>query len=283
MDSPILTQILFELKKQYKNDIAFLIYNTTVYFAHHTQTTESPLTAITKLIQGISELQKENAHFILRNRIYSSYIPEKKCLGTIKVAAKRTTFIEQFQNNNIELPYIFVEIEHKHVYNENITLQEYLRHIILKNDNDCMQLALHLKEKGSSAPSLALSDRKIAAILVDAQYHLLAYGLNSNSTNRARHAEINLIYQYFQKYQQKIPPNSKLFTTLKPCIMCANMIWDCAEDIKQVKVFYYENDYGSYTKNTILDNKVITLKNKNANNNLQMVQDIICQHFYSPH
>lgn len=281
MHNSILTQILFELKKQYKNDIAFLIHNTTVYYAHHIQTTNSPTTAITKLIQGISEFYKENAHFMLRNRIYCSYAPQQKCLGMIKVAAKRFTFIEQYEYNASALPYTFVEVKYNFTFTDNPQIREYLSHIVLKNDNDCMQLALSLKEKGNNTFSLSLSDRKIAAILVDAQYQLLAYGLNSNSTNRTRHAEINLIYQYFHNYQQKIPANTKLFTSLKPCIMCANMIWECAEDITQVKVFYHENDYGSYTKNTVLDKDFFAKNQKNVNTNLQKTHFNICEHFYS--
>ena len=72
------------------------------------QTTNSPTTAIAKLIQGISEFYKENAHFMLRNRIYCSYAPQQKCLGMIKVAAKKIYVYRALRNNAIVLPYTFV-------------------------------------------------------------------------------------------------------------------------------------------------------------------------------
>ena len=249
-------QILYYLKKQTQTDYAFLVYENTVYFAKHEVTINSPLTAITKLIQGISEYYKENAHYILRRKIFTSYFPTNKCLGMIKVAAKRFSYLSNSQANLFPIPFAFKEINYSINCEINNDIQLFLQELRLKNNNECMQAAIILKEKVTIKSSLALSDRKIAGILVDEDYNILAYGLNSSAKNRARHAEIDLIYRFYSKNKKKLPRNTKLFITLKPCIMCSSMISECAEDIENIKVYYFEKDNGTFSKKTALDSEI---------------------------
>lgn len=241
--------------KQEPVNLAFLFAYGKIYYSFHAQNSTLPLTAITKLIQGISEKYKENSHFILRNKIYTSAPPTNICLSMIKVAAKRfVNLVPAEPFIFIDPPYVFEEIEHTITFESNNSILQLLNETKLSSDTDCMQLALALKEKVNITESLALSDRKISAILVDAHFNLLAYGLNSNSKSRARHAEIDLIYHFYKKYQKKLPIQSKIFVTLKPCIMCANIIANFTEDINKIKVFYYENDQGKLARKTVLDN-----------------------------
>ncbi|WGL60962.1 Bd3614 family nucleic acid deaminase [Pigmentibacter sp. JX0631] len=256
MQNIVPEQILYYLKKQNQTDYAFLVYQNTVYFAQNIVTNDSPLTAVTKLIQGISEQYKDNAHSILRKKIYTSYFPTNKCLGMIKVAAKRFAYLSSSQTNLFPIPFEIIEIKYSIHYEINNDIKEFLHGLMLKNSKECMQAALALKEKVTIKNSLALSDRKIAAILVDENYNVLAYGLNSNAKNRTRHAEIDLIYRFYNQNKKKLPKNSKLFITLKPCIMCSNMITECAEDIVNIKVYYFEKDNGTFSKKTTLDSEI---------------------------
>jgi tRNA(Arg) A34 adenosine deaminase TadA len=40
---------------------------------------------------------------------------------------------------------------------------------------------------------------------------------------------------------------------MKPCKMCAGMIWHCAEDIRTSKVYYLEHDPGPNARLTLLE------------------------------
>ncbi|MGY3802663.1 Bd3614 family nucleic acid deaminase [Pigmentibacter ruber] len=256
MQNIVPEQILYYLKKLNQSDYAFLVYQNTIYYAKQDSNIFSPLTAVTKLIQGISEQYKENAHYILRKKIYTSYIPTNMCLGMIKVAAKRFSYVANSQVNLLPISYQFEEIKHIIDCDLNEDIQQYLIKTNITSDNDCMQLANTLKEKVTIKNTLALSDRKIAGLLVDKNFNILAYGLNSNAKNKARHAEIDLIYRYYKDKKTKIPKHSKLFITLKPCLMCSNMLSECAEDITTIKIYYFEKDHGRFSKNTSLDDKI---------------------------
>jgi tRNA(Arg) A34 adenosine deaminase TadA len=96
-------------------------------------------------------------------------------------------------------------------------------------DNACTLLALAIANVAhgpldNSARAPSYQGQNIASILVDSNYTILRWGLNTNKVHTTLHGEINLI----RSYGKALPIGGKLFTTLEPCAMCSGMIVHCA-------------------------------------------------------
>lgn len=97
----------------------------------------------------------------------------------------------------------------------------------------------------------------IGALLVSANGHILAWSINTAEINNTCHAETNLIQSFFKDHapyrSRGLPKGSTLFTTLKPCKMCAGLILDSAEDPAQLRVVYNQHDDTTLAGTTVLD------------------------------
>jgi tRNA(Arg) A34 adenosine deaminase TadA len=92
----------------------------------------------------------------------------------------------------------------------------------------------------------------IAAMLVDNEGVILEVTLNSVNLNHTFHAEVNLLQKYF-KTAQVLPPGATIYTTLKPCRMCAGMFAELMANRPDVAIIYGQNDPGAHATNTALD------------------------------
>ncbi len=90
----------------------------------------------------------------------------------------------------------------------------------------------------------------VAALLVSRQGELLAWGLNTKSTNSTNHAEVNCLQSYSWWKSAPVPNGARLFTTLKPCRMCAGMIKYFGGS--GITVIYGQDDTGPDAKKTVL-------------------------------
>ena len=265
-DTKIFEQIIYNFKINNQCDIAFLIFEETIYYSSHFPIPKSPTTAITKLIQGIYENYPDHSHFILRNKIYSSAIPTEMCLGMIKVAAKRFQAPVKPKNHNILVLFDMIKIS----YQTNIIENDFQNKLtdynnIYKNTSEFIELIEKLSLQTIQKKELFKSDRKVACILVSENQKILAFGLNENSRNKTKHAEVNLIQNYYKKYNQPLPKKSVIYTSLKPCKMCAGMIWTCANEVSLIKVFFLNDDLGTYAKHTVLNCGTIERKRSSIN------------------
>lgn len=95
--------------------------------------------------------------------------------------------------------------------------------------------------------------RRIAAVLMGANGELLGYGINSNAGNKTLHAEVNLVQGFFRRNGARLPKDAVLYSTHKPCKMCAGMIHDWSEDPRSLKVFYRHEEKGGLSRHTVLD------------------------------
>lgn len=95
----------------------------------------------------------------------------------------------------------------------------------------------------------------IGAILVDSNGHILSWGLNTRWDHPTWHAEVNMLQSYFKRNKNapSIPAGARIYTTLKPCAMCAGMIHEAAANVGGIKVYYGQADTGSHATNTALD------------------------------
>jgi tRNA(Arg) A34 adenosine deaminase TadA len=236
-------------------DVAFVSHQGVVFYSYFPRGIGAPSSAVVKLLQGLFDRFVDHSFFILRNRIYTTAPLQAMCHGMTKIVAKRVQGDIEPKNYGIELsdekvliggdePLIRVQLLSK----ENElpiadiksmqapTMLEWLRNVAKLN---------------SRGEVLHDYDRDIACLLLSPKDEVLAYGINSNSKNKTLHAEINMVQSYFKIHQQKIPKGSKLYTTRKPCKMCAAMIHDWSENPASLEIYYAEDDKSS--QNTVLD------------------------------
>lgn len=231
-------------------DLAVLRDGETTWFARSPAGCPAFLSAPIVLIRGIYDRRPEMARQIVRHRIFTTAPLSASLQGMVKVAAKRiTTGLE------IDAPELLLEGRCLELNAKDFSHPPEIDSDSLSpsSDDNWMKVAGELASRIPKKSELYESDRKIAAILVSAKGEILSAAINTNARNRTQHAEINLIESLWKKAGKRLPRGSRLYTTLKPCKMCAGMIWDCAEDVRDLQVIYGEDDPGTNARCTALD------------------------------
>jgi tRNA(Arg) A34 adenosine deaminase TadA len=255
-------------------DLAFIEYNGIVYYASYLKDIEAPSSAVVKLLQGIFERYADHSFFILRQRVYTTAPLTEMCRGMIKVVAKRVTESisiqeSEIQGNDFAEGLVFQEIGACNQLLATVTpsienqkqlveIQSLLGNLNQSKMGEISTLA-YLKKAQILAETVPRGnvlhdhDRSIAAILVSTRGELLGYGMNSNSKNKTLHAEVNLIQRYYLENDKKIPQGAILYSTHKPCKMCAGMILHWSEKPDSMQVYYSKEEIGGMSRQTILD------------------------------
>lgn len=113
---------------------------------------------------------------------------------------------------------------------------------------------LYMLTAFSLAAKKAANKGRVAAILVTSGGEILSYGVKSPD-NAILHAEVTAIQSLFVNNVQRAADLSTqetyLFTTLKPCGMCAAMIKACGAG--KIHVVFGQNDFGPEATGTCLD------------------------------
>lgn len=74
----------------------------------------------------------------------------------------------------------------------------------------------------SALPGASLAAGKnIAAIIVNQNNQIIAWGLNTNDNATTRHAETNAIQAFQDNQGLSLPAGSRIYSSLDPCFMCA--------------------------------------------------------------
>ncbi len=236
-------------------DVALFEFDSTIYYSiHPKEHPHEPFSAVVNLIQGVYESYPESARKMLRCRLFTTASLTPMCKGMIKVAAKRATDEVVAQPSGPELLLSMVEVRStKKPKSLDRSHQE-----PTLDDQGWMRLAYSLIQ---SAPEKIgprfLRDRPVGAILVSPENKLLFASINDNASNKTCHAEVNLVQGFFRATGKPLPRNSRVYTTLKCCKMCAAMIWQGAVDPGAIQVFYGENDPGPFAQDTILSKEKI--------------------------
>ncbi|KYG70909.1 hypothetical protein AZI85_01185 [Bdellovibrio bacteriovorus] len=245
-------------------ELAFVEHEGSVYFAHYKESSVAPSSAVVKLLQGLFDQFIDHSFFILRNRIYTTASLTEMCRGMIKVVAKRATAGIIPVDHKLDGPWQFREIgpADMELWNSMYRVDSKLAES-QKLNKGLLSSSQYLSELRETALSLARQvprgdvlhdyDRDIAAVLVDAEGAILSYGVNSNSKNKTLHAEVNLLQNLYRQSSVKIPANAVLYSTHKPCKMCAGMIYHWCEDPASLRVYYSVEEKGSLSRETILD------------------------------
>lgn len=236
-------------------ELAFVCHGDKIYYSYFPEKGVGPSSAVIKLLQGIFDQFKDLSFFILRNRIYTTARAKFMCHGMVKTVAKRlSSDIEardwglilasqliQVGNDEILTPIQLLSRENQLPLSEILSLKQdsFLRWI---------QKIAALNARGDVLHDF---DRDIACLLIGGAGEVLSFGLNSNSKNKTLHAEINMVQRFFRETGRKIPLKTKIYTTRKPCKMCAGMIHDWSEEPSSLEIHYMEVDKSS--QSTVLD------------------------------
>jgi tRNA(Arg) A34 adenosine deaminase TadA len=209
--------------------------------------------AVAALIESVHETESRRepsrARMILRERIHSSEPATITELELVKVAAKRMSApspLDPRLNGTGFLPPLLPPRSLPDFAAATPPPEAPI-------DERAIRARLELlRAEGVRAANRWSSDRPVSAMLVDTGGRVLAEAWNSNAVIRNRHAEWNLC-EILRARGERIPAGSTLWTTLKPCRMCAARIWESAEDPRALDVAYLEDDPGALARGTLLD------------------------------
>ncbi|WP_374075958.1 Bd3614 family nucleic acid deaminase [Bdellovibrio bacteriovorus] len=253
------------LLNQPERDLAFVEYKGVLYYALFPQNANAPSSATVKLLQGIFDQFVDHSFFILRQRIFVTGSLTEMCRGMVKVVGKRISENITAQDHGLSLDLHFeqvgtseeVLIPVRHLNSENQSplqdIQDWIAGNTAASSRDLLHLASGLARRVPRGEILHDYDRDIAALLLDSTGKVLSYGVNSNSKNKTLHAEVNLLQRLFREFKGKIPQGAVLYSTHKPCKMCAGMIYHWSDDPSSVQVFYSVEETGTLSRHTVLD------------------------------
>jgi tRNA(Arg) A34 adenosine deaminase TadA len=97
--------------------------------------------------------------------------------------------------------------------------------------------------------------KNIGVLMVSPQGKIIGCGVNTNKGNGTFHAEVNCLQSYYKFNKNSytgIPADTRLYSTLQPCEMCAGMIWEAAADPTKLLVYYGMVDPGQLKGGTKL-------------------------------
>lgn len=248
-------------------DVAFVEHNGTLYYSHAPMEKKGPSSAIVILLQNIFDQFIDHSFFILRNRLLTTAALSEMDRGMIKVVGKRATDNIVPQNHETEIPLSELPTHLQEV--RDLTTQsphlssmnswpqsEVTKHLPAKapaSQQEYLQAAFALAKEVPRGEVLHDYDRGIAALMFSVTGELIGFGLNSNSKNKTFHAEVNMVQKYFRETGKLIPKGARIYSTHKPCKMCAGMIFDGAEDPKSLQVIYGVKEVGRMSVQTVLD------------------------------
>ena len=228
---------------------AFLIQEGVLYQADPLFSSQVGYTPVTALIEGIWNTYPNQAYSLLRERIYSNYPFTSSCEGMIKVAAKRASALtqEQFEeeqkkstSTQILSPKVFQNEFQLNNSNTHFPLEEQKKRLVLKTKSRSLH-SLHRYE----------SDRAVGAAAFTQTGEIINLSWNTNAKNKTLHAELNLVRSYEQKAKTLFPDHSEIWVSLKPCAMCAALLFSSVKNPETLKIVYLEDDPGPFSKNSV--------------------------------
>ena len=184
--------------------------------------------AVTRLIAGVNATFGEERYRYLRRRIFCDGEISTWDRNLVKVCAKRIT-----QCDNSTEDYAALVTSATRVVDVGMDLladedsercSQAIGSLSPMTPRDAMiltaQLASSEQQKFSGA-KLHKAPRSVACILLDPSGQILGANVNTNAGSQLRHAEVNLLLSLAKRGMTCIPDGATLFTSLKPCRMCA--------------------------------------------------------------
>lgn len=211
-----------------------------------------PSSAVVKLLQGIFDQKWDLSFFILRNRIYTSYEPSKMDQGMIRLVAKRCSVSPSVPGPLPDLEWIEIG-NRSELFYEN-TVEQIKAHLDLAFVEEPVAALEVLEKQIPRGRVFHDFPREIAAILTDKENRVLEYAVHGGWLNKTLHAEVIVLQRHFKRTGQPLPEGAKLYTSLKPCRMCAEMVGEIAG--KDFEVHYKQNDPGPMAQGSSIETKM---------------------------
>lgn len=216
--------------------------------------------AVTRLIAGVNATFGEERYRYLRRRIFCDSEISTWDRNLVKVCAKRIT-----QCDNSTEDYAAQVTSATRVVDVGMDLLadkdserciQYLGTRITHRDAMILvaELASMEQEKFSGA-KLHQAPRRVACLLLDREGEILGANVNTNAGSQLRHAEVNLLLSLAERGMSSIPTGATLFTSLKPCRMCATAIVPHVES-RALRIIALNDDPGPHGRHQMLANSL---------------------------
>jgi tRNA(Arg) A34 adenosine deaminase TadA len=240
-------QVAFDLG----GDVAFLLAEQGLLYAHASGS--GP--AAYRLLRAIHAAEAAAAKWIVRRTLFTTEEATATVRGTVRLAGRRLVRVRPLDHGlSVPGPARDMGRELPTPRRALPSIADALQAVVdaFGPGDDPLELARALVREmtGHDARGAAgRRDRPIAALLVDHRGNLLEWATSGGADNVTSHAEVNLL----ELWGRPLPPGARVVTTLKPCRMCAGLVWDRAEDRSQPLVVYGEDDPGRAARATVLD------------------------------
>ncbi len=228
------------------SDVAFLLQRDAIYFARGEDELRS---AAVVLVSGVCASLPRDAHFILRNMIHATRAPGPFALGMVKVAARRIRVVEE-KARGLDVPFELREVTAPPL--PSMHGADLVAPGTTASHAEWLRFAGGLVGPLREELPRHARDRRVGAALVAPDGRLLAASANTNGTDRTRHAELNVLLARWGETRARLEPGTRLYATLRPCKMCAGLVWELASEPGTVAVYYAEDDPGTAARNTVL-------------------------------
>lgn len=216
--------------------------------------------AVTRLIAGVNATFGEERYRYLRRRIFCDGEVSTWDRNLVKVCAKRIT-----QCDNSTEDYAAQVTSATRVVDVGMDL------LADKDSERCIQsLGTRITHRDAmiliaeitsseqdkfSGAKLHQAPRRVACLLLDREGEILGANVNTNAGSQLRHAEVNLLLSLAERGMSSIPTGATLFTSLKPCRMCAAAIIPHVES-RALRIIALNDDPGPHGRHQMLANSL---------------------------
>lgn len=242
------------------SNFAWVIHEKKLYWVSDESLDTRCLSLVQLLIFNIFESHHDLSFFILRNCIYTTVPENPYDQASVKLAAKKVRYGQDKGALEDALSTFENKIQLNFNLNSSVDFQNSKMNIepsFLESEMEVLKFIRKLEEKIPRGPVLHDYNRQIVAILVNERNEVLFANSNYNYRNKVLHAEINLVGTYLEKRNLMIPAGSKIFVSLKPCRMCANVLHKSCEP--GVQIFYFKNDPGRLAQGSLIESRLVAL------------------------
>lgn len=203
-----------------------------------------PSSAVVKLAQGIFDQFVDLSFFILRQRIFVDHDISDMDRGMIRLVGKRISKIESRVGDLPPLEWVEVGATKELFFSSQLPQVSALLPARKLADSEKVRTVLeNLEQQIPRGDQLHDFPRQVAAILTNEDGEILHHTVHGGWLNKTLHAEVRLMQEYFKKTGSALPTGSKIYVSLKPCLMCFHMIRHMAKD-SDVKIYFLRDDPG---------------------------------------
>lgn len=245
---------------------AWIVTPEAIYVASATPPTDlkegawpTPLSPLASLIFGVWQLhrtERSKAKAILRNPIFT--YQSKLSLfewGLVKVGAKRVRLSASWPPEDPELaklPLVPIGFDLDSALSVALNPPT-VNELFAPPPSDIARWCLGTEEITSPSSIEKSAGREVRACLWTQEESSPVLSRNRPDVHPLFHAEFLALHRALRRTKQPLGFETELWVSLKPCKMCASLLWEFTLDPQTLKVFYRDFDPGRNARSTCLD------------------------------